>query len=154
MNTTTGHGFEGASGARRAVVKVVSFDNLCVRYAATIRDDLIPLTFEVNNQNGTPVFVSIAYSNSEDGTNRKDTQLQVKDGKAIYDIPDGSYIRVRVWTQHELKLQSIQLNSGSKTHTLTLVDGEYVSNQSFDSAVKVIINLEETSLWGVQRDTV
>ncbi len=154
--TRDGFGFEPASGTTFAAVKTNDTADVGVRYAAVIRNDLIPVVFNVTGHNDTPVFVSIAYANSksnlENKTQLKETQLQVLEGKAIYDIPKGSFIRVCVWTQNECKLQEIKL--GNLTLTDPDNDGYYISTSPYSERINVNITLYNSTTWGVQRDTV
>ena len=156
VNTTAGHGFESASGARRAVVKAVSTDNLCIRYAAVIRDDLIPFTYSVVAASGLTVdprtYVELSYS--KDGTNWSVSQVMslcdATSTKQIYNIPKGCKIRVRVLLADEYAVSKVTANGTS----LSKSSGYYSSTATYSSAVSVVITLKSnTAAWGVRRET-
>jgi len=155
VESIPGFGFEPASNAPFAVVRSVNTASVGVRYAAMIRNDLIPVTFELTGSYTDPVFVSIAYSS--DGTNWKETQFRsTNSGNVMYDIPKNSFIRVRVWNPNETELTSVKFTDSVGTITLPKSEGiDYISSKAFSSAVSVVINFKSiTPPWGVQRDTV
>ncbi len=158
VETTPGYGFEPASGVRFAAVRTQDAENAVgVRYATALRDDLIPIFYEIsgnsNDIKNSPVFIELSYS--KDKTTWSNTQLRVltddiSDIAALYDIPKGCYIRVRIRTEDNTDVLSVAVNES----TLISENGYYTSAVTFDNAASIVISLRETTpSWGVHRLT-
>lgn len=160
LENGTGWGFEAGSGQRRMVLCATTKGNSTntdaakysgIRVIAIVREDLVPLKYTVTGESGTRAYVELYYSS--DQTNWQGSGVMTASGSAaevIYDMPKGSYVKVKVTTTDEHAVASV--NIGGTTYS-TATNGFYVSNGTFSSATSVTVTLKaNTPPWGLRRE--
>ncbi len=156
VKSTEGYGFEPKSGVNFVALKTEN-TSVGVRYITVLRNDLIPLRYNVSGISEKPVYLELGYS--LDKTSWNYILLHVLSGEddadrsVVYDIPKNSYISVRVFTQDGIIVQTLKINNDAVT--VSTQDGSYISTSSYATAIDVLIELVQDSSpppWGVHRN--
>ncbi len=151
----SGWGFEANSGSQSATVSFVDNSKIGLRKAVAVRPDLMSLSYTVNGANGVNAYVEVYYSTDKTSWNGFQV-MSVSDNaqtvKHLYDIPEGSYIRVRVRTVDDYTVDTITIAGTALTYNTQT--GYYESAVVYNTDVLVNITLKKANPeWGFRRES-